>query len=71
MVHKTPHEVWIGNKHSIKHLKVFSCDAYAHVPKEKRNKLDNKYEKCILIGYKDGVKGFKLWNPVTKNIVYS
>ena len=28
-------------------------------------------EKCIFIGYKDGVKGYKLWNPETKKIVYS
>jgi hypothetical protein len=24
-----------------------------------------------LIGYKDGIKGYKLWNPVTKNTVYN
>jgi hypothetical protein len=28
-------------------------------------------EKCIFIGYKDGVKGYKLWNPETKKTVYS
>jgi hypothetical protein len=42
-----------------------------HVPKEKRSKLGNKYEKCIFVGYKDGIKGYKLWNPVTRKIVYS
>jgi hypothetical protein len=30
-----------------------------------------KDEKCIFIGYKYGVKGYKLWNPETKKIVYS
>jgi hypothetical protein len=30
-----------------------------------------KLKKCIFIGYKDGVKGYKLWNPETKKIVYS
>ena len=39
--------------------------------KEKRSKLDNKDEKCIFIGYKDGMKGYKLWNPITKKTVYS
>ena len=34
------------------------------------SKVDNKEEKCIAIGYKDGVKGFKLWNPVTKKTPY-
>ena len=42
-----------------------------HVTKEKRSKLDNKEEKCIFVGYKDGIKGYKLWNPVTRKMVYS
>jgi hypothetical protein len=49
---------------------VFSCDAYVHVPKENRSKLNNKDEKCVFIGYKYGVKGYKIWNPKTKKIVY-
>jgi hypothetical protein len=67
----TPHEVWSGKKPSLQHLRVFGCDAYVHVPKENRSKLDNKAEKCIFIGYKDGVKGYKLWNLETKKTVYS
>src|SRR5271168_1572192 len=68
---KTPQEVWTSKKPSLSHLRVFGCDAYVHVPKEKRTKLDSKYEKCIFIGYKDGLKGYKLWNPVTRKVVYS
>jgi hypothetical protein len=67
----TPHEVWSRKKPSLQHLRVFGCDAYVHVPKENRSKLDNKDEKCIFIGYKDGVKGYKLWNPETKKTIYS
>ena len=71
-VNKTPHEVWSGKKHSIAHLKVFGCDAFMHVPKEKMSKMDNKAEKkCIFVGYKDEIKGYKLWNLVTRKIVYS
>ena len=32
---KTPQEVWTGKKPSLSHLRVFGCDAYVHVPKEK------------------------------------
>jgi len=42
-----------------------------HVPKEKRSKPDNKVEKCIFVAYKDGIKGYKLWIPITRKIVYS
>ena len=68
---KTPHEVWTGKKPYLSHLRVFGCDAYVHLPKEKRTKLDNKSEKCIFIGYKDGLKGYKLWNPETRKVVYN
>eukprot|EP00253_Pinus_taeda_P028970 PITA_28970 len=54
---KTPQEVWTSKKPSISHLGVFRCDAYVHVPKEKRTKLDSKSEKYIFIGeVKDVVK---------------
>ena len=33
--------------------------------------MDSKYEKCIFIGYKDCLKGYKLWNPVTRKVVYN
>ena len=65
----TPQEVWIGKKPSFSHLRVFGCDSYVHVPKEKQTKLDSKSEKCIFIGYKDGLKGYKLCNPVTRKVV--
>ena len=68
---KTPQEVWNGKEPSLTHLKVFGYDAYVHVPKENRSKMDKKAEKCIFIGYKDGLKGYKLWNPKTKKVVYS
>jgi hypothetical protein len=41
-----------------------------HVPRENKSMLDNNAETCIFIGYKDGIKGYKLWNLVTKKIVY-
>eukprot|EP00253_Pinus_taeda_P036371 PITA_36371 len=68
---KTRQEVWTGKKPSLSHPRVFGCDAYLHVLKEKRTKLDSKFEKCIFIGYKDGLKGYKFWNPVIRKVVYS
>jgi hypothetical protein len=53
------------------HLRFFGYDAFLHVPKEKRNKLDTKTINCIFIGYKDGMKENKLWDLVLRKTVYS
>jgi hypothetical protein len=60
---KTPHRVWTGKKPSLTHLKVFDCQAYVHIPKENKSKLDKKVQNFIFIGYKDGLKGYQFWNP--------
>ena len=40
-----------------------------HVLDELRNKLDNKGEKCIFVGYSDQYKSYKLYNPSTKKVI--
>ena len=60
------HELYFGTKPNLRHLRVFGSIAYVHVPKEKRRKLDAKAEKCFLVAYSDEQKGFKCYNPRTK-----
>ena len=60
LVDTTPNEVWSSKKPSVAHLKLFRCDAFVHVPKERRSKLDKKVVKCIFIGYKKGMKGYNI-----------
>lgn len=36
----TSSEKWFGKKPSVKHLKVFGSECYAHVPKEQRTKWE-------------------------------
>lgn len=71
LVQKTSYEIWSHKKPSFVHLIVFGFDAFVHIPKEKRRNLDNNVNKCIFIGYNNGVKGYKLWNPIIRKIVYS
>ena len=47
----TPYEAWHGKKPSIGHLCVSSCLAYALVPMQQCQKLDDKAVKCIFVGY--------------------
>ena len=49
---KNPNGVWTGKKPSLTHIKVFGCEAYVHVPKENRSKLDKKAENVSLLDIK-------------------
>jgi hypothetical protein len=51
VVGKTPYEAWHGRKPSLKHLRVFGCLAFVHVPKEKRKKLDYRATPAIFVVY--------------------
>ena len=62
----SPHELYFGMKPNLGHLRVFGRIAYLHVPKQKQRKLNAKAEKCILIGYSNEHKGYKCYNPQTK-----
>ncbi|MCO5603077.1 hypothetical protein L7F22_057221 [Adiantum nelumboides] len=63
-----PEEKFSGKKHDLRHLKVFGCIAYVHVPDELRTKLDPKAEKCIFIGYSLEQKWYKCYNPITRHV---
>ncbi|KAL4292152.1 hypothetical protein GQ457_14G024210 [Hibiscus cannabinus] len=68
---KVAEEVWSGNVVDFSNLRIFGCPTYVHVPSDERSKLDAKSKKCIFLGYKKGVKGYKFWDPVAKKMVIS
>ena len=47
---------------------MFGCDAYA---KDERGKLDSKTRKCILVGYGEVRKGYRLFEMDKQRILYS
>ncbi|KAG8490651.1 hypothetical protein CXB51_013913 [Gossypium anomalum] len=65
---KTPQEVWSGNPANYSDLKIFGCPAYAHVD---NGKLEPRSIKCVFLGYKAGVKEYKLWYPENRKVVIS
>ncbi|KAL6321847.1 hypothetical protein AAG906_035546 [Vitis piasezkii] len=67
----TPEEAWSGVKPTVEHFRVFGCVAHVHVPDAKRTKLDNKSLECVLLGFSDESKGYKLYDPVAKKVVTS
>ncbi len=52
-------------------MRQFGCIAYVHVPDELRTKLDLKAEKCVFIRYSLEHKGYKCYNPVTREMKVS
>jgi hypothetical protein len=67
----TPQETWSGYKPSVSNLQIFGCVAYAQVLEAKINKLDDRGEKCIFVGYSEESKAYKLYNPLTNKVVVS
>ena len=68
---QTPQEAWSGQKPTISHLKVFGSVAYAHVPDQRRTKLEDKSKRYIFIGYDEKTKGYKLLDPISKMVIVS
>ena len=67
---KTPFEALYGYKPAVKHLRIFGCKAFSHIPKEDRKKLDSKAIIRTFIGYCSQYKAYRLFNPSThKNFV--
>jgi hypothetical protein len=72
----TPYEHIYGYRPNLSHLRPFGCIAYAYIPLEHRNKLDDTSEKCRLIGYLDDDdtderQGYKLLRESDRAIVFS
>ncbi|UYV62815.1 hypothetical protein LAZ67_2002020 [Cordylochernes scorpioides] len=61
---KVPDELWSSRKPSVRHLKAFGCLAYSHIPTERRKKLDNRANRCILhVKFDESKIGLK-WTKV-------
>ena len=64
----TPHELWFGSKPDVSWVRIYACTAFVHVPKEKRKALDDRSEKCILIGYGSG-NIYRLLTKKTRKLI--
>ena len=67
----TPYECLFNEKPDVSNLRIFGCMAYVHIPECQRKKLDAKSRKLIFVGYPEGVKGYKLYNPESCSFVRS
>ncbi|KAG8501537.1 hypothetical protein CXB51_004025 [Gossypium anomalum] len=63
---KTPQEIWSGNPANYSDLKIFGCPAYTHAD---NGKLEPRSIKYVFLGYKAGLKGYKLWYPKNRKVL--
>ncbi|UYV81244.1 hypothetical protein LAZ67_20000445 [Cordylochernes scorpioides] len=62
---------WYKRKPSILHLKTFGCNAYVHIPKDNRKKLDKKSIRTFFVEYTETNKNYRMWDPIARKIIIS
>ncbi|KAF8055085.1 Retrovirus-related Pol polyprotein from transposon TNT 1-94 [Scenedesmus sp. PABB004] len=72
---KTPFEAFFGRKPDVSTLRVFGATAYAHVPKEKRTKLEPHAEKASWWATRPLARGYRILMPdgnikLSRNVVF-
>lgn len=60
---KTPYELWHQKEADFNYFQTFGTEAFVHIPKQKRRKWDKKAEEGIMVGYGDGVNGYRIFFP--------
>ena len=56
----TPYEIWYNKKPILSHMKVWECPTY--VKRIVSDKLDDKSDKCLFVGYPKDTTSTIIWN---------
>lgn len=65
----SPYERFWGKQPKIDFLRVIGCECWKPVPRNNQLKtLDDRAEKCYLLGYEQGNHMYRVWNADTKKI---
>lgn len=71
MIEKTPYEVWKGAQPNLTHTRNFDNEAFLHIPKDQREKVDSKSVKSRFVGFYELQKNYLLKSPVTQKVLIS
>jgi len=65
---KSPYQMVYNDIPDLSDINFFGCLAFTITSSVQRTKLSSRVRKCVFLGYKDGVKGFTLFDTKRKNI---
>lgn len=65
---KTPYELWIGRKPSLKHFHVWGCPAEARPYRPNEKKFEPRTISSYFIGYSEKSRGYKFYDPNLRTI---
>ncbi|CAJ2651271.1 unnamed protein product [Trifolium pratense] len=67
----SPFEVLYGYAPDYSYLKVFGSTYFVLLPQVERSKLCPRSAICVFLGYGDGQKGYRCYNPINKKLYVS
>ncbi len=56
---------------AVKGVTPYECVAFSHIPEKQCKKFDEKSRKVVFVGYPEGTKGYKLYDPSTRKFIRS
>lgn len=65
---KTPEEMNTGEKPDVSHLREFGCDVWVLTEGKNLSKLESKSQKFTFVGFLDGPKAIRYYDPRTRSI---
>ena len=68
---KTPHELFVGKIASLSHIRIWGCIAHVLIPDLSRDKLLSKTKGCVMLGYPQRSRGYRLFDPESQVILES
>ena len=66
-----PFEAWYGRKPSVSFLRTFGCIGHVRKTKPVLTKLEDRSTPMVLLGYKEGTKAYRPYDPHGGKVVVS
>ena len=65
-VELTPHEMWDKRKPIFSFMKIWDCPTY--VKRIESDKLGDKSDRCLFVGYLKDIRGYYIYNPSEQKV---